>query len=382
MKIWVIGRSYPIKQNKMRGTFELEQAQLLERGGNQVSYIAAIFHPVNKVKKWGYCTFEDENVKVYLNSVFFAPERMHIHLPKFQGWVWKRLLKKVEKERGVPDIIHIHYPGMVSIPEIVLGFQKRGTKIVITDHWSQTLNDSMDKFQRKQLIEYVNKADKILCVSEPLKNSIKKISKTTKEINIVPNMVSSKFSFIDSCSKDSEYNFIVVGRLAPVKRIEQIVYAFSKAFANNNNVKLIIVGEGNERKKIERIVKAKNIEKRVTMTGTLSREKVAELINRADALVCYSKWETFGVPVIEAWACGKPVVVSNAVGCIENWSEELGYVVSRDNIEELTNAMWQIYQNRKFYSGKNISMFAKSNFGEQAVYQKLMDIYLSMQISL
>ena len=102
MNIWVIGRSYPIKQNKMRGSFELEQAKLLAKGGNKVTYIAAVFHPINKVKKWGLCTFNDELVHVFVDSILFAPERMHIHLRKFQGYIWRRLLKRVEKEH--PDV--------------------------------------------------------------------------------------------------------------------------------------------------------------------------------------------------------------------------------------------------------------------------------------
>lgn len=110
MNIWVIGRSYPIKQNKMRGSFELEQAQLLAKGNNKVTYIAVIFHPINKVKKWGFCSFKDGQVNVYVESIPFTPERMHIHLSKLQGNVWRRLFRKIEFEQGIPDIIHVHYP--------------------------------------------------------------------------------------------------------------------------------------------------------------------------------------------------------------------------------------------------------------------------------
>lgn len=376
MKIWVIGRSYPIKQNKMRGSFELEQAQLLAENGNQVSYIAAIFHPINKVKKWGYCSFEDKDVKVYLNSVFFTPERMHVHLPKFQGWIWKKLLKSVEEESGIPDIIHVHYPGMVSIPEAVLEYQKKGARIVTTEHWSKVLNNTMDSFQKKQLIKYANSTDAILCVGQPLREALKKFIGVDKEITVVPNVVSNKFSIaFKENLLDTTYKFIFVGRLAPVKQIDKIVLAFSKVFADNLDVELLIVGDGGERKKIEKIIISEKVEKQIKITGTLPRDKVVEMVQDADALVCFSEYETFGVPVIEAWACGKPVIVSDTLGFLEYWNSDLGCIVSHMDINELANTMQKMYENRMKYDADRISKFAIENFGERAVYQKLMNVY-------
>ena len=91
----------------------------------------------------------------------------------------------------MPDIIHIHYPGMNFIPEAVLPYQKKGVKIVTTDHWTKTLTDNMDSFQRNQLITYAHEVDAVLCVGHPLKESIQRITRTEKPIQVVPNVVSS-----------------------------------------------------------------------------------------------------------------------------------------------------------------------------------------------
>ena len=88
MNIWVIGRNYPSKENKMSGSFELEQAKLLAKHGNQISYIAAVFHPVRKIKKWGYYNFQDGVVKVFTYSVPYAPERFYLHFKRFQKTIW------------------------------------------------------------------------------------------------------------------------------------------------------------------------------------------------------------------------------------------------------------------------------------------------------
>lgn len=377
MKIWVIGRNYPTKKNRMNGSFELEQAKLLAKYGNKVSYVTCVFHPFKKIKKWGYCTFKEQEINVYAESTPYFLERMYVHLPGFQGRIWKRLLACVEEEEGIPDIIHIHYPAMITIPEVVLAYQKKGTKIVTTEHWSKVLNNTLDSFQKEQLIKYVNGADVTLCVGQTLKEAIRKIVKTDKEITVVPNIVSDRFFLSVKERKESKnYKFVTVGRLSPVKQIDRIVQAFSKAFADNSGVELIIIGDGGERKKIEKIIEGGKVSEQVKITGTLSRDKVAELLQEADTLVCFSKYETFGVPVIEAWACGKPVIVSDTLGFLEYWNADLGYIVSHRDVEELAEAMREMYDNRKKYDAKKISNFAIDNFGELAVYQKLMDVYL------
>lgn len=375
MNIWVIGRNYPSKENKMSGSFELEQAKLLAKHGNQISYIAAVFHPVRKIKKWGYYNFQDGVVKVFTYSVPYAPERFYLHFKRFQKKIWDILLEKVKNKQGIPDIIHVHYPTMITIPESVLAYKEVGTHIILTEHWTKILINQIDNFQRKQLIQYVNAADVTISVGEPLKRAILNITGTKKPINIVPNMVSSLFSYQSSDSKSCIYNFITVGRLVPVKQIDQITLAFAQCFAGNKNIHLTIVGDGTERKKIESIIKEYNMASQVTLTGTLSRKETAERISFADSLICFSRLETFGVPIIEAWTCGVPAIGVNGLGMTNYWNEELGYVVDFDNIEELEQAMQKIYEKRDMFDSGKIRTFALRNFGEDAVYKDLMEIY-------
>lgn len=375
MNIWVIGRNYPSKENKMAGSFELEQANLLAKHGNQVSYIAAVFHPVRKIKKWGYYNFQDGAVNVFTYSVPYVPERFYLHIKRFQKKVWEILLEKVKKAQGIPDIIHVHYPTMITIPEAVLAYKEVGTHIILTEHWTKTLIEEIDNFQRRQLTQYVNEADMTISVGEPLKRAILNITGTKKPISIVPNMVPSLFSYQASDSKSCIYNFIAVGRLVPVKQIDQIALAFAQCFAGKKDIHLTIVGDGIERKRIEDIIKEYNMTSQVTLTGTLSRKETAERISLADSLICFSRLETFGVPIIEAWACGIPAIGVNGLGMTNCWKEELGYVVDFDNIEELKQAMQKIYEKRDMFNSGKITAFAMRNFGEDAVYKDLMEIY-------
>lgn len=373
MNIWIIARSYPIQKNKMRGSFELEQARLLADAGHNVSFLAVIFHPINKVKKWGFCSWQDGQIKVYTKSIFYTPDRVHLHLKKFQGKQWKNLLETVELEQGVPDVIHVHYPAMVSDADAILSYQKKGSVVITTDHWTKTLTDSMDSYQRRQLIKYAEQADAFLCVGEPLKNAVQKISNTGKKITVVPNVVSELFKPMDS--KSEKFRFIAVGRLVPLKQFDKIVQAFGECFAGQKDKQLTIVGGGKEFKTLEKIIKQYQMSDQVTLTGTLTRKQTAEKVAESDALICYSRLETFGVPVIEAWACGKPVIASDCLGFLEYWKEDLGYIVPWNDRKSLEQAMKKLYQNRKYYCAESISAFAQEYFGEETICNKLVAIY-------
>lgn len=375
MKIWIIGRGYPTPKNKMKGSFELEQAKMLAKHGHEVTYLAVVLHPFRKVKKWGIVQFEDESVQVYTDSIFGAPERMHIHPNFLLERLWKKLFFMVEKQRGAPDIIHIHYPGMNGSPVAVSEYKEKGVKVVTTEHWTKVLTNSLDAYQRKQLIAFSQIADEILCVGEPLKKAVQSITHTNKAIKVVPNIVSDLF--VPSAKEEgvNKYRFIAVGRLVPVKQMDMIIEAFAKAFRDSPSVSIDIVGDGSERKKLEMLVKQYHMDEQIHLTGTLSREETAKKVSKSNCLICFSRLETFGVPVIEAWACGIPVIASDCLGFLEYWKDSLGYIVAHDSIDDLESAMKAMFQNRDSFQSADISTFARQSFGEDAVYQMLEHIY-------
>ena len=93
MKIWVLGRNYPLPENGMQGSFELEQAKMLARGGNEVHYLACSLHPVKKIKKGGMQSWNDEGVEVSVLSAFFAPRVYPLYFIKQRSKKWKKLFR-------------------------------------------------------------------------------------------------------------------------------------------------------------------------------------------------------------------------------------------------------------------------------------------------
>lgn len=376
MKVWVIGRSFPNKSNGNIGSFEYEQAKMLARGGCEVTYLALVFHPFKKINNWGYSTWEDDNITVCTYSQFYAPERLYLHLKNFQTGKWRNFLNQVEKQCGLPDVIHVHYPAMLTEANVILDYQARGVKIVATEHWTKVLNGELKKHHVENLNHYVNQANAFICVGDPLRQAVKRITGDNREIKLIPNVVSEVF-FESKQEEQKEYfEFIAVGRLVPVKQFDKMIDAFYQAFGNQNqNVRLTIVGGGAEEKTLRKLISQYGLEKNVSLTGTLPREQTAQRVAQANALLCFSRLETFGVPVIEAWACGKPVIATDSLGFLEYWNEGLGEIVPSSDAVAFGEAMKRMVEKKDDFDATNISEFARANFGEEKIFSMLMECY-------
>ena len=86
-----------------------------------------------------------------------------------------------------------------------------------------------------------------------------------------------------------------------------------------------------------------------------------------------SNLETFGVPIIEAWACGIPAISSDALGFAEYWEKRLGYIVDQKNVTELTETMIEIINEK--YDQEWLHKFAVDNFSEPVICARLESIY-------
>lgn len=374
MKIWVIGRGIPTKKNRMMGSFELGQAKLLS-DKNDVSYLAQVFtfNPKKGTEGLKFRKELDENVRTFSRTVPYFPGRFNIHIQAYIYCQWRVFLGKVEEITGMPDIIHIHYPTRTGAYEAFKTYKERGVKLVCTEHWSHVLEKQLDNYELNQLIKYVNNVDTFICVGEPLKKAIYELVNTKRNILVIPNFVEDIFHITDRDCNIEKFEFVIVGRLVKVKQVDKIILAFHELLESRKDVHLTIIGYGEEFEKLHTLTEELNSTEYITFTGTLSREEVAERLSKANCLVCFSKYETFGVPIIEAWACGVPVIASDTVGVSEYWRDDLGFIVEQNNVQLLTKKMDEIIS---FVSDKEaIHDYAMRNFGKESIKAQIEQIY-------
>ena len=141
----------------------------------------------------------------------------------------------------------------------------------------------------------------------------------------------------------------------------------------------MIVGDGPERKKLESLVKKLGIEKKIIFTGMLHREDLRDALRANDVFVTASRSENMPVSVIEAMACGLPVVSVRAKGIPEIVNHgENGILVEPDRPEELGAAIVQLFssprelQKKSRASRKLANRYSHKNMTEAMVglYEK------------
>lgn len=369
----VVGRAYPDKKTGMLGIFEFEQAVALNKHGLKSVYAFCDTRSIKSLRVLNYVHFDQENVPVYGYHFPIGgfPRKVFDSL---KTSIFKRLLNKVINEQGKPDIIHVHFP-LINLNEQIWDLIK-GLKvpIIVTEHWSKVQLKVIEPYRIELLKKIVHESDSFNCVGEKLKQSVIELTNTTKNIQVIPNMVNPIFSYEEQPPKN-KFEFIAIGRLVETKRFGLLIDAFSKAFPDNNNVYLNIVGDGPLYKKLKEQIENIGMNDRIFMHGYLQREKTADLLKKSDAFVSASVIETFGVPFIEAMACGKPVIGIKDSSIETYINESNGELFEQDNIKELINSLVKLYKNKQNYDAKKISKAANYLFSETAVIKKLLKIY-------
>lgn len=195
------------------------------------------------------------------------------------------------------------------IPAVVIKYYNRGIRKAssITGYIKEILRCSQLKIEEHQQKRILDLSQKVLVFSENVKGQLLSghLCKKGKMIVCHPG-VADKFlqrDHVDSLD-DGDIRFVFVGRFAAEKNLEMLIHAFSQLQCKNK--RLILVGDGVQRGALEAQVKRLSLEGSVLFIGeTTTPEKYYQ---SAHFFVLPSAYESFGQVVIEALACGLPVI--------------------------------------------------------------------------
>lgn len=187
--------------------------------------------------------------------------------------------------------------------------------------------------------EVVKRADKIIAVSHTTATDIEEcFPADSSRILVVYNGIDPVF-FKSHDEKKGNY-ILYVGRADPYKNICAALSAYARA---SETYKIphnfLIIGESDPRYTgSQALVEHLNLQNRVTFSGHLSHEELIKAYRGADLLLMPSRYEGFGYPVIEAMACGIPVIISQAPALVEIAGTH-AISVDPDNTDEFAEAI-------------------------------------------
>jgi phosphatidyl-myo-inositol dimannoside synthase len=129
------------------------------------------------------------------------------------------------------------------------------------------------------------------------------------------------------------------------KGYDQIIQALPQILAQLPNAHYLLVGKGDDRPRIEKMIADLQLQDYVTLAGFIPDEEICDHYNLCDVFAMPSKGEGFGIVYLEALACGKPTLGGNQDGAIDALCQgELGILVNPDDINEIAQALIQILQ--------------------------------------
>ena len=376
MHVMFIPSWYDNNRNKVHGSFFREQATKLQESGVKVTVAYNEIWPLTlmgKVKEKSGLYFNiEKGLRTYRYKNYnFVPK--HPLMFNIFDKRMEKLYKEVVKKEGKVDVIHAQSSlwGGISAAYVA---KKYNIPLVITEHSSVKRGQYVRESYYKRIVNSYKSADAIIAVGNGLKKEIEELT-NRKDIKVIGNLVDLSLFDIRNIKKESdEFIFFSVAFLEGEKGFDTLIKAFSKKF-KNERARLVIGGDGSQREWLEGIAKNEGIENQVTFTGALSREEVAGWMNKCDAFVLPSRYETFGVVYIEALASGKPVIGTFNGGAEDIVNQEIGILVEIDNERELSDAMEYIRKNNKEYNPEKLRNYCTQKFSANVIIKKIINVY-------
>jgi glycosyltransferase involved in cell wall biosynthesis len=290
---------------------------------------------------WKILNGKLKNKMIFISKLIFSNQYEVVHVA---GWREPLIILTIilSKLRRIPVVIETD----TALPKYLSLWKKIGKRLVYPVYF-KFINLFLPggKRQAKYLEYYGVKKNRII------------EAKMTVDIEYIKK-ISSTLAINDKKRICEKYNiphnkliFLFVGRLIEEKGIKDLIDAFNKL--KQDNIFLLIVGDGCLRTYVEN--KIKNNEK-ICYAGRIIAKELIEILYTADILVLPSHYEPWGLVVNEAMAMGRPVIVSDQVGCIDDLvtHQQTGLIIKSGSIRDLIDAIEFMInnENRRLMMGR------------------------------
>lgn len=372
MKILHIGKYY----SPFSGGIENFMADLLAEQVKRGAHVRCLVH---HHRAWQKMTREQiggvEVVKVAtFGRLLFTPlspdfgRRLNYEISSFQ-----------------PDILHVHVPNVSAF--WLLWFMER-IRIPIVLHWHSDVVSSEFKtslalayrFYRPFERQLLGLAASVIATSDRYANFSPVLQMVPDKVTVVPIGIADKAPPlpVPARSPETPLKVLCIGRLSYYKGHKYLV----SAIQGYSDIEVTLVGEGDEKRRLQKQVTAMGLSERVRFTGHVDNEELHTMLSECDVLCLPSveRTEAFGVVILEAMRAGKPVVASNVEGSGIGWvvkDGETGLLVEPADPVDLAAALVKVRDNPEL--ARKMGESGRQRFEElftiSRVADQLQDIY-------
>lgn len=169
-------------------------------------------------------------------------------------------------------------------------------------------------FLAERAMPLVYRDIRFCAVSESTKRELDRLKVTAHRVEVIHNCVDHELYRTEDVARFPEPTIAFLGRVRKYKRVDLLIRAMPEVVERLPKTRLLIIGEGEDRPRLQALTRRLGLDSIVTFTGYVSDTRKAEYLQRVHAVVNPSVKEGWGLTNIEANACGTPAVASDVPG--------------------------------------------------------------------
>ena len=380
MKLFIIPSWYPTEIHPESGSFFRDRASILQKNGIEIIIGSPVTHSLKDFFRFSH----NNTIQVDINGELptYLLESINI-FPKMEKLFFMRYKKsainifnKLLEAHGLPDLVMIHSSLWAggALGEIL---NKNDIPFVLTEHLKEFLiPNGFSTFQKNIIHNTYSMASQILLSSSPLKNAISKNFNTHKsKLNLLPNPVDENlFTLRKVPNINPQFIIVCISLFRPEKRIDLVLESFNNLVHSGIKAKLKLIGDGPLKHEIENKIQKLGISDLVELPGYLSQKRIIDELHNSHFLVLPSDIETFGMVLVEAQACGLPVVATDCGGPKDIVTAESGILVTPGSVSELAGGMQKLIRSFDEFDPSEIRNSVIQKFGQQSYAESIINI--------
>ncbi len=381
MKVLVASHLYPSSFSLTSGSFVHNQVRFLSAHCSiRVVSPTPWFPSLPGFGRWsGYGRVKHreirDGVEVKRPSYLTLPRRMVF------GRAWRSHLAALRRATdSPPDLIHAHCAYPDGLAAVHYG-ERLGAPAVITVHGHdiRDLGGSTSPW-RKLVVEALDRAALVIANGPDLYERMRELGISTHKMEIIPNGVDCEVFDSDFRRRPGErgWHLLYVGRFTEQKGVGVLLQAMAILRQKRDDVRLTLIGGGEKTGRAAvfyRQTEALGLRDCVEFFDELPWSQIPRYMNAADVFVLPSFYESFGLVLVEAMACGLPLVATRCGGPNNLVEQGTGLLVGVDDAEDLARGVEEVLKTYSHYDRRAIRRRAREKYDYRQVAARIYRVY-------
>lgn len=322
----------------------------------------------------------NENLSIY---VFYYPSKKGVLSPVINGFKRFAALRKMYDKvfgNSPPDLVHVHVAYPAGLFALYLK-KRKGLQYIISEHDGIYMPGYDNyhvpgQFENRMVPVIYKNAKKVHAVSKSLGDALVNLKFVNDPPIIIPNVVNAEVFKYRRKERSGVFNFIHVSSLINQKNPEGMLAALSLVKQNRADFVLRIIGP--ENKRFRKLAKELSVEKEVVFMGEIPYSEVADQVSKSDAMIHFTRYESFGCVIAESLCCGVPVIVSDLGVTRELITDRVnGLLVKENDVNDLADKILYFMTNNFHIREQQVAEENQQKFNYQRVGKLFDEMYRS-----